>query len=54
LLSREIRRYLFEHARETGGDAGALGDLFRVWLLCRSRVDPYRGLEEAGRSVFSG
>jgi hypothetical protein len=53
-LSREIRRYLFEHARETGGDAGALGDLFRTWLLRRSRVDPYRGLEEAGRSVFSG
>lgn len=53
-LAGAIRRYLREHARETGGDAGSLGDQFRVWLLRRGRTDLYRGLEEAGRSVFSG
>lgn len=53
-LAGAIRRALYEHARETGGDAGALGDLFRVWLLRRARIDAYRRLEEAGRSVFSG
>jgi hypothetical protein len=60
-VAREVRRYLAAYARETGFDAGALGDLFRVFLLTQPRSEDrvpwltlYRMLEGAGRSVFSG
>jgi hypothetical protein len=60
-VAREVRRYLAAYARETGLDAGALGDLFRVFLLTQPRSEDrvpwltfYRLLEGAGRSVFSG
>ena len=66
-VSREVRRYLAAYARDAGLDAGALGDLFRLFLLARAaahsgatsreRIDwltLYRMLEGAERSVFSG
>ena len=59
VVSRAVRRYLAVYARESGMDAGVLGDLFRVFLLTRSEdrgswIRLYRRLEGAGRSVFSG
>lgn len=59
-VAREVRRYLEGYARETGLDAGSMGDLFRVYLLMRPRTEGgpwtslYRRLERAERSVFSG
>jgi hypothetical protein len=58
-VTREVRWYLASYARESGLDAGVLGDLFRVHLLTRREdrgtwLRLYRMLEEAGRSVFSG
>lgn len=60
VVSREVRRYLATYARDSGMDRGALGALFRVYLLQRARVEGdgwtrlYRMLEAAERSVFSG
>jgi hypothetical protein len=58
-VSRQVRRYLAGYARESGLDSGALGDLFRVYLLTRDEdrepwIRLYRMLEAADASVFSG
>lgn len=53
-VSREVRRYLAGYARESGLDAGALGDLFRVYLLTRTGPDsPRPALDRDGGPAAS-
>ena len=50
-VSREVRRYLAAYAREAGLDAGALGNLFRLFLLTRAasrRAPPSRPRQSSG------